>query len=69
MQITPKEFVETWQQAESLDEVAIKIGTKKQSATTRAIRMRQKGVPLKCFRATPAKADYATLAKLAKKLA
>ena len=63
-------FVEVFQKAGSLAEVAEKLGMTKNSVAARAVKLRQAGVPLKNMpRGGGKRVDYAALAALANSLA
>jgi hypothetical protein len=47
--VTPRQFVQAWQESASLAEVAQKVRSKKNACRVRAYRYRQRGVPLKEF--------------------
>lgn len=61
--VTPEQFVEIWQQAKSVGEVARQAEMSPGCASARATLYRQKGVELKYFRVP--KIDWERLAKLA----
>src|SRR5688500_245504 len=49
VRVTPRQFIQAWQQSTSVAEVAAKVGRKKNACRVRAYRYRQLGVPLKEF--------------------
>ena len=64
--ISAEEFVEAWQKAESIEEMADKFGTEALRLSGRAAVYRAKGVPLKKFARRGQVLDFTALAKLAK---
>lgn len=63
---TPEEFVKTWQAADSLAEVAEKLGLTRHSASNRGMRYRNAGVKLKKFERGRNPIDVDALNKLCK---
>jgi hypothetical protein len=47
--VTPRQFIQAWQESESVSEVAAKVRSKKNACRVRAYRYRRMGVPLKEF--------------------
>ena len=64
--ISAEEFVEAWQKAESIEEMADKFGTEVLRLSSRAAVYRAKGVPLKKFVGRGKTIDIAMLTQLAK---
>lgn len=67
--ITAEKFVRVWQSADSLGEVAKRLGVSSIHATARAALYRRKGIPLQKFsRHGGRRLDVAALAALAKSI-
>lgn len=67
--IGAEEFIRAWQVAENLDEVSTKIAKDIKYTSSRASRLRKKGVSLKKFTGgSGARVNYAKLDALAKEL-
>jgi hypothetical protein len=47
--VTPRQFIQVWQNASTLAEVSSKLRCKKNACRVRAHRYRKNGVPLKAF--------------------
>jgi hypothetical protein len=47
--LAPKDFIQVWQRADSVAEVAMKVRRTKNACRVRAFRYRERGVPLKEF--------------------
>jgi hypothetical protein len=67
--VSPRVFVETWQKAESIAEVARRLNRTKNAVKVRAHKYRQKGVPLKFFASAVAEGvNWDVLATLAREI-
>ncbi len=64
--IDDKEFIEAWQKATRVKEVAEKFGVTTSNAYGKALLFRKSGVQLKLFAKRRTKSEYADLAKFAK---
>lgn len=63
---SPEEFIACWQQADSVNEVAMTLNMTTSGVTSRASLYRKKGIPLKTFdRRGSEPLDWNRLAKLA----
>lgn len=62
--INAEDFVKTWQESQSADEVAQKIGTSRLYVTQRSYLLRKKGVKLKRMTGGPARIDVAALNRI-----
>tara|TARA_R100000008_G_scaffold67928_1_gene45058 strand:+ start:4918 stop:5139 length:222 start_codon:yes stop_codon:yes gene_type:complete len=67
MKVSPKQFIEVWQRAKSLEEVAKRTGMLLSACSARASHYRLKGVNLKRFSRRPT-TDWEKLAALADSL-
>lgn len=63
--VNPQEFVLAWQESETIDDVAERLGMNKMSVRQRAYSYRRKGVPLKSMRTGANKVDWESLVALA----
>jgi len=63
--VTPEEFVLAWQESDTIDAVAERVGMNKMSVRQRAYSYRRKGVPLKSMRTGANKVDWESLKALA----
>ena len=66
--IPPKKFIEIWQTSDTLADVAVQAGSKKTACSVRAANLRNRGIPLKSFRALSSDWDIPTLAEYAQSL-
>lgn len=66
--VTPEEFIKAWQTSSSVAEVAEKTKLTAKKVYNRRNSYKKKGVPLKDFKRTAIKTNWAELAKLAKSL-
>ena len=69
VKVQPREFVVAWQECETIDEVAERLGMNKMSVRQRAYSYRRMGVPLKSMRTGANKVDWKDLRDLAIKTA
>jgi hypothetical protein len=67
--VSPRVFVETWQKAETIAEVAKRLNRTRNAVKVRAHVYRQRGVPLKFFSPTlMEEVDWDELAELAREI-
>jgi len=65
VKVNPQEFVLAWQESDTIDDVAERLGMNKMSVRQRAYSYRRKGVPLKSMRTGANKVDWESLKALA----